>query len=173
MTLFVSRGMLLLTVVGLLTGCAGYRLGNVSGRSLQGVRNVYVPTVRNASLEADIQMVTTNAIIRRFESDGTLETSQNAQADSELDVVVTEVQLQPLRSSSNDVLTTAQYQLTVIGRATFINRRLGKKVFDNQQVEGQTSFFAQADLNEAERQALPLACQDFANQTVELVTEGW
>jgi hypothetical protein len=173
MTSFVFRGLLLLAVAGALAGCAGYRLGNVSGRTLQGVHNVYVPTVRNASLEADIQMVTTNAIIRRFESDGTLETSQNPQADSELDVVITDVQLQPLRSSSNDVLLTAQYQLTIEGRATYVNRRLGRKVFDNTPVQGVTTFFAQADLNEAERQALPLACQDFANQTVQLVTEGW
>jgi len=173
MTSLVFRGTLLLAVMGLLTGCAGYRLGNVSGRDLQGVRNVYVPTVKNASLEADIQMVTTNAIIRRFESDGTLETSQNAQADSELDVVITGVQIQPQRSSSNDVLITAQYQLTIDGRATFTNRRLGKKIFDNTPVQGTTSFFAQADLNEAERQALPIAAQDFANQTVQLVTEGW
>jgi hypothetical protein len=173
MTSLVSRGLLLLAAVGILSGCAGYRLGNVSGRQLQGVRNVYVPVARNASLEADIQVTLTNAVIRRFETDGTLATSQNAQADSEFDMVITDVQMQPMRASVNDVLLTAQYQLIVLGRVTYINRRLGRKVYDNVQVAGNTTFFAQSDLNEAERQALPLACEDFANQAVQLVTEGW
>jgi hypothetical protein len=40
-------------------------------------------------------------------------------------------------------------------------------------VSGSTSFFTQADINEGERQALPLAAIDLANNTVSLVTEGW
>jgi hypothetical protein len=151
----------------------GYRVGDISGRELQGVHSVYVPVVRNASLEPDIQMVATNAIIRRFENDGTLSVNQTADSDSELDVTITEVQRLPIRSSTSDVLVTAEYQLTIIGKATFINRRLGKKIFENATVNGSTSFFTQADINEGERQALPLACTDFANNAVKLVTEGW
>jgi len=151
----------------------GYRVGDISGRDLQGVHSVYVPTVRNSSLEADIQMVATNAIIRRFESDGTLVVNGTADSDSELDVTITDVQRLPMRSSTTDVLVTAEYQLTVIGKATFINRRLGKKIFENVNVNGSTSFFTQADINEGERQALPLACTDLAVNTVKLVTEGW
>ena len=173
MTPFAFRGLLLLAVMELLTGCAGYRVGNISGRELQGVRSVYVPTVKNASLEPDLQIVATNAIIRRFENDGTLQVNQNAQADSELDVVLTDVQIQPLRASSNDVLLTEQYQLTILGKATYTNRRIGKKIFENATVQGTTDFFTQADLNEAERQALPLAATDMANNVVQLVTEGW
>jgi hypothetical protein len=170
---FFSRGILVFAAVGLLSGCPGYRVGDISGRDLQGVHSVFVPTARNASLEPDIQMVATNAIIRRFESDGTLSVNQTQDSDSELDVTITDVQRLPIRSSTTDVLVTAEYQLTVVGKATFINRRLGKKIFENVGVNGSTSFFAQADINEGERQALPLACTDLANNTVKLVTEGW
>lgn len=151
----------------------GYRVGDISGRDLQGVHSVYVPAARNASLEPDIQVVATNAIIRRFENDGTLSVNQTADSDSELDVTITDVLRQPMRSSTTDVLVTAEYQLTVIAKATFINRKLGKKIFENVTVNGSTSFFTQADINEGERQALPLACTDLANNTVKLVTEGW
>jgi hypothetical protein len=173
MTSLVSRGIFLLAVLELLSGCAGYRLGNISGRDLQGVHSVYVPTVRNNSLEPDIEMVATNAIIRRFESDGTLSVNQNANSDSELDVVITDVTKSPIRSSTNDVLLTAEYELTIRARATYTSRRLGRKIFDNADVSGTTTFFTQADINEGERQALPLACTDLANNTVKLVTEGW
>jgi hypothetical protein len=156
-----------------LSGCAGYRVGNTSGRDLQGVRSVYVPVVRNTSLEPDLQMVVTNAIIRRFNSDGTLEVNQNSNADSELDVVVTNVQHTAVRSSTSDILVTAEYQLTIQATATYVNRRLGRKIFENTSVTGSTTFFTQSDIQEGERQALPLAADDLANNTVKLITEGW
>jgi outer membrane lipopolysaccharide assembly protein LptE/RlpB len=167
------RVSLLLSLVGLLSGCAGYRVGNISGRDLQGVHSVYVPVVRNSSLEPDLQVVATNAIIRRFEADGTLSVNQSANSDSELDVTITDVQRQPVRSSTSDVLLTAEYQLTIKATATFVNRRLGRKIFENVAVTGSTYFFTQADINEGERQALPLAAIDLAKSTVSLVTEGW
>ena len=173
MTSLLSRGILLCAALELFSGCAGYRLGDVSGRDIQGVHSVYVPVVQNESLEPDIQMVATNAIIRRFESDGTLSVDQNPNSDSELDVTITEVTKSPLRSSTSDVLITAEYELTVKAKATYINRRLGRKIFENVEVAGETEFFTQADINEGERQALPLACLDLANNTVKLVTEGW
>jgi hypothetical protein len=157
----------------LLSGCAGYRVGNISGRELQGVRSIYVPVVRNVSLEPDIQVQATNAIIRRFDADGTLETQQSGNADAELDVTITNVQRVPIRSSTGDILVTAEYQLTIEATVTFINRKLGRKIFENTGVSGSTDFFTQSDIIEGERQALPLACDDLANNTVKLVTEGW
>lgn len=162
-----------LLVVASLTGCAGYRVGDISGRDLQGVRTVYVPVARNTSLAPNAQMLVTDAIIRRFGSDGTLEVTQNAAADSELDVTVTNVQQTAVRSSSNDILVTAQYQLTIQATVTYVNRKLGRKIFENYAVAGSTTFFTQANIQEGARQALPLAAEDLANNTVKLVTEGW
>jgi hypothetical protein len=118
-------------------------------------------------------MTVTNAIIRRFNSDGTLEVNQNANADSELDVTITNVQHTAIRSSTSDILVTAQYQLTIQATATYVNRRLGRKIFENISVTGSTTFFTQSDIQEGERQALPLAAEDLANNTVKLITEGW
>lgn len=167
-----KAGLVLLAALAL-NACAGYRVGNVSGRDLQGVKSVYVPVVRNESLSPDIQVNTTNAIIRRFNSDGTLQVNQNASADSELDVTITNVRATASRSSTSDILVTAQYQLTIEATVTFVNRRLGQKIFENQSVTGSTTFFTQSDIQEGQRQALPLASQELANNIVKLVTEGW
>jgi hypothetical protein len=166
---------LVLSALAILTlsGCAGYRLGNTSGRDLQGVRSVYVPVVKNTSLQPDLQMAVTNAIIRRFNNDGTLEVNQNSNADSELDVVVTNVKESAVQSSNNDILVTAQYQLTIEGTATYVNRRLGRKIFENISIQGSTTFYTQSDIQEGIRQALPLAADDLANNAVKLITEGW
>jgi len=164
---------LALLVLLTLSGCAGYRVGNTSGRNLQGVRSVYVPVAKNTSLEPDLQMTVTNAIIRRFNSDGTLQVNSTANADSELDVTITNIQHTPVRSSTTDILVTAQYQLTIQATATYVNRRLGRKIFENYNVTGTTTFFTQSDIQEGERQALPLAAADLTNNTVKLITEGW
>lgn len=156
-----------------LSGCAGYRVGNVSGRNLQGVRSVYVPMVKNASLQPDVQPLVTNAIISRFNDDGTLTVSQNNNADSELDVTVTSVTETQVSNSVNDINITTQYQINMQATATYVNRRLGRKIFENVQVSGITNFFTQANIQEGIRQAIPLAAQDLANHTVKLVTEGW
>ncbi len=166
----VFSGLLLVLLV---SGCAGYRVGDISGRNLQGVRSVYVPLAKNVSLEPDLQTLATNAIIQRFNSDGTLECNQTGDADSELDVTISDVQRSPVASSSNNILVTAEYQLNIEAKATYVNRRLGRKIFENVAVSGSTTYFTQSDILEGERQALPLAAQDLANNTVKLVTEGW
>jgi len=162
-----------LLVVLALSGCAGYRVGNISGRDLQGVHSVYVPVARNTSLEPNLQMTVTNAVIRRFNDDGTLTVNQNSNADSELDITITSVDHNSVSSSNNDIYVTAQYQVTIQATVTFVNRRLGRKIFENVPVTGSTTFFTQANIQEGERQAIPLAAQDLANNTVKLVTEGW
>jgi hypothetical protein len=155
------------------SGCAGYRVGNISGRNVQGVRSVYVPVARNSSLQPDLQVTVTNAIIRRFNDDGTLEVNQDSNADSELDVTITDVRNSAIASSTSDVYVTAQYQVTITATATYVNRRLGRKIFENVPVSGSTTFFTQADIQEGERQALPLAAQNLAQNAVKLVAEGW
>ncbi len=156
-----------------LSGCAGYRVGNISGRDLQGVRSVYVPVAKNASLQPDIQTTVTNAIIRRFNNDGTLQVNQTSNADSELDVTITNVREVSIASNNSDINVTAQYQMTISATVTFVNRRLGRKIFENTEVSGVTTFFTQSNIQEGIRQALPLAADDLANNTVKLVTEGW
>ena len=105
-----------LVLVLSLTGCLGYRVGDVSGRNLQGVRSVYVPVAKNESLEADLQVIVTNAIIQRFNSDGTLEVNQNSNADSELDITVATVKRNAVASSTQNILQTSEYRLTIDGQ---------------------------------------------------------
>ena len=90
-----------------------------------------------------------------------------------IDVTIASVQRSAVASSTNNILVTEQYQLTITAKATYVNRRLGRKIFENTGVTGSTYFFTQADIQEGIRQALPLAAQDLANNTVKLVTEGW
>ncbi|CAF0702355.1 conserved hypothetical protein [Candidatus Methylacidithermus pantelleriae] len=154
-------------------GCAGYRLGNIGGEAVQGVRSIYVPMVKNESYAPDLQVVVTNAIQRRFDTDGTLRTTDSDHADAELEVVVRRIYREALRPEVLDPLATAQYRVHIEAQATLINRRLGRKTLDHVNVDGATTYFTQKDMVEAERQALPLAAEDLAKNLVSLVVEGW
>jgi hypothetical protein len=157
----------------LFSACAGYRLGNIGGEAIQGVRTVYVPMAKNESYSPDLQVVVTNAILRRFDADGTLRTSDSDHADAELEVVIRRVSREAIRPEVLDPLATAQYYVRIEAEATLINRRLGQKTLDHVKVDGRTSYFTQKDMVEAERQALPLAAEDLAKNLVSLITEGW
>jgi hypothetical protein len=160
-------------LVLLVAGCSGYRLGNIGGKEVQGMRTIYVPVVKNEGYEPGLQVVTTNAIIRRFENDGTLQTVKSLDADGELNVTIKKVQRIGTRNDRNNVIRTAEYEVEIIAEATFTNRRLGRKIFENKEVRGKTAFYVPNDLQEGERQALPLASEDLANNIVKLIVEGW
>lgn len=157
----------------LLTGCAGYRVGNVSGQEIQGLNSVYIPMARNESYAPDVIAYVTNQTIRAFDNDGTLRTSQSKNADSELLITVTDVDRTQTRTTREDVLTTAEYRLTISAKITLTNRVLGKKIINEQLMRGTTTFFVQQDLNEAQRQAMPLAAKDLGRNICLRVVEGW
>lgn len=157
----------------LLTGCASYHLGSVGGKNLQGVNSVYVPIVKNETLEPSIDVSTTAEIIRTFDQDGTLKTNQSPEADSQLDVTLISVGRDALTMERLDSQAGNQFQVTLTARITFMNRRLGKKICDNVTVSGSNTYIVQGDQVEAERQAMPMAEEDLAKHIVSLVVEGW
>lgn len=157
----------------LLNGCAGYRVGNISGQEVQGVKSVYVPMAKNQSFTPEIQATVTSAVVRRFDNDGTLQTMNSDHADSQLDITIIEVKMNPTRSTQTNVLVTAQYQVEVIAKVTFINRRTGKPVVVNQDFRGTALFYVAQDVQEGKRQAIPSACEDLAYNIVKRFTEGW
>jgi len=169
------KGLWLLPAIAavLLTGCASYRLGSVGGKNIQGVGSVYIPVVKNETLEPSIDVSTTAEIIRTFDQDGTLKTSQSPDADAQLDVTLVSAGRDAMTMERLDSQAGNQFQITLTARVTFMNRRLGKKVFDNVTVTGSNTYIVQGDQVEAERQALPMAEEDLAKHIVSLVVEGW
>lgn len=169
-----ASGLLALGLLVVLTGCAGYRLGNVGGKEVQGVQSVYVPMARNQTVTPPgIEFQVTNAVINKFGTDGTLETKQSVHADSELEIVIVEYDRVPLRSTQQDVLVTAEYRLLITAEIKFTNRRTSQVIISKERILGDTEFFVVQDLNEGQRQAIPLAAEDLADKIVNRIVEGW
>jgi hypothetical protein len=165
---------LLLGVMALaLTGCAGYRVGNIQSGDMKNVKMIYVPVVKNESYEPNLPVMVTNAVLRRLDNDGTFTSSRQHGADATLEITVKEMRRTPLRQTRTDVQVSEEFQITLVATATLTNLRSGKRIFTNREVTGSSKYFVQSDLQESERQTMPMAADDLAYNLVKLITEGW
>lgn len=157
-----------------LSSCAGYQLGNIPYAEMKGVKKIYVPIVKNETYEPGIETMVTNAIIRRIESDGTYQTGRLREADATLEVTLTDFKRDSLRRARQNSLVTEEYDLNLEATATLTNLRTGRKLFDKEEVIGDTSIYVnEYRMQENERQAMPLAAQALAYEIVRRITEGW
>jgi hypothetical protein len=160
------------TLAGL-NGCAGYRVGNIQGAEMAGVKTIYVPMAKNQSLESGMPGMVTQAVLRRIDNDGTYRSGRSGEADAVLEITVVQVRREPLRSSRSNVVLTEEYELVIEAEATLTNLKSGQRIFQNKIVTGKTAYYAQNNLQESERQAIPLAADNLAYNIVKLAAEGW
>ncbi len=174
----MRRAALILLLAGLVAGCAGYKIGPIKPRFMGSIQTIAIPTFRNDTLEPRVEVDLANAIINQFQQDGTYKIVDEKDADAILESSLEQIQRHPARSVIGNVLQTQEFTLTL--RARFIlKRRDTGVIIDRRAVTGQTSFFVSgsgsvaADVNQNERQAIPLAAQDMAVQLVSQYSEGW
>jgi outer membrane lipopolysaccharide assembly protein LptE/RlpB len=156
-----------------LCSCAGYKLGNIPSAEMEGVKTIYVPVVKNDSYEPGLQVLTTNSVIRKLETDGTYLSSRLTKADATLEIMITDVSRTPKRLQRDNTIVTQEYTVTITAKFTLTNHNTGKKVLNGAVASGTTDFFLFNDVQEGERQALPLAVDKLAYEIVKQVTEGW
>lgn len=155
------------------SGCAGYRVGNIQGGDMKDVKTIYVPVVKNESYEPNLPVITTDAIIRAIENDGTLSSSRQQGADATLEVTIKDMVRTPLRQDRSDIQVTQEYEVALKAVATLTNLRSGKRIFTKREVVGKSKYFVQGNLQESERQVMPMAAENLAYNLTHLITEGW
>jgi hypothetical protein len=160
----------ILAALMMASGCMGYRVGPVHKADYQSVA---VPMFQNETLMPQLEAQVTNAIIKRFQSDGMLA----VQAPDMADVVVTgrivTYERMALRSLQLDTGVTREYRIKITAEISARNTRNGNMVFESQKVSGTADTFIGEDQQSAESQALPLVADDLARQVVSLLTERW
>jgi hypothetical protein len=163
---------IILLVVALLSGCAGYTLGPIQPTFMKGVRKVAVPIFANKTFEPQVQTLVTDTFIKQLQQDGTYEITGVDQADAEIRGTIFSVTRIQARSVIGNVLASSQFNLQVTIRVQVVNPRSGV-ILGQRDVTGQTTFLVGNDLPTQERQAVPLAAEDAAVQAASYVSEGW
>jgi hypothetical protein len=169
----------LLPLVALLfSGCAGYKIGPIQPTFMAGIHKIAIPTFRNDTLEPRVEVPMATAVIHQFQLDGTYQIVNEKDADAILEGTLDTIQRRPARSVRGNVLLTKEYTLNVRGRFKLTKKDTGV-LLDQRTVTGTTSFYASGsdsvsqDVNQDERQAIPLAAEDMAVQLVSQYSEGW
>jgi hypothetical protein len=160
------------------TGCAGYKIGPIQPTIMAGIHTIAVPSFKNDTLEPRIEVLLANAVIKQIQQDGTYQVANESNADAILKGTLIEIRRHPARSVRGNVLQTKEFTLELKCRYEIVNRTTGVILYQSG-VSGTTSFFVSgsdsgaADVNQDERQAIPLAAEDLAVQVVSQISEGW
>lgn len=169
----------LLPVVALLfSGCAGYHIGPIQPKFMTGIHKIAIPSLKNDTLEPRVEVLLANALIKQFQQDGTYQIVDESEADAIVKGTLVRIVRRSARSVRGDTLLSQEYTLQLKCRLEVHNRKTGVLV-DARNVTGNTNFFVSggndgsADVNQDERQAVPLAAEDMATQYVSQISEGW
>ena len=169
------KALLWLPLFAVLCSCANYKMGNTpKGSGLQDIRILYVPTAVNETDETAVPGPVTNALLQEIDRDGTFRHARKDEADAILEVTVKRIERSPIQQSVEQYLTTLQYQLTMVLEYRVYSMKDKKEVIAKTIATGYTTFFVQGDQTESQRQALPLAAQNAAqNLVTSLASRGW
>ena len=174
-------------------GCAGYHLGSVKPSVYANIHKIHVPTFSNSTLEPRVAVLTTNAVIKSLQADGTYQISGIEDADAVLRGKITRIERRQLRAARKDTLKTREMLLFMIVEWSLhdpvtgakLDYREAKSIDDANResstnlrvrpgrVIGRTQIFLDPNCQLSERNALPLAAADAAKALTGQLTEGW
>lgn len=154
----------------LLGGCAGYHLGPVN-EQIAGDKSVEVLPFNNQTLEPRLGDAVTQALRERLQADATFHLARGGEGDIIVTGVITGYGRVGLSFLSSDVLTANNYDVTMMAHVIARDRATGKVLLDKT-VKSSTLVHVGSDLESAERQAMPLLAEDFAQNLTQLLTEG-
>ena len=161
-------------LAGLLTvglaGCAGYRLGSTLPRD---IHSVAVPIFVNQTGRPNLESEATKATLEEFQKDGGLKIASVDQADTIVEVTLTQYSLTPISYRSSQRTTPLEYRLRLTASMVFRKRVSREVLAEYRNVYGEKVFSAPGDLQSRERSALPDAASDLAHRIVRNVVESW
>ena len=156
----------------LLSGCAGYQLGEAKPAYMKNVHTLFIPVFRNNTLLPQVEGLVTDTVARQFQQDGTYKLTSRDGADAILNCTIERSTRTPARSVTGNVLLTTEFDLSLVVSYQLVDAKTSK-VLDSGQANGTTSFFVGNDTTQDERQALPLAAEQLAVRLVSAVAEGF
>lgn len=162
-----------LLISTLLNACAGYHLGSIPPKFMDGVHTVAVPTFTNDTLLPRLEVLGANSLIKQIQQDGTYRVVSAENADVIVSCRISDIRRHGARSVKSDVLKQSEFDLTVVVKYIVKKRSTGEDIHTGS-TTGSTSFFVSGnDINQDERQAIPLALENAAVHMVSQLSEGW
>lgn len=183
-----------------LSGCAGYQLGDVKPSVYAGIDSLHVPPFKNLTLEPRLSSLVTNAVITELQADGTYKVATKNNCDAVLVGTIREVRKRQLRAVRTDTLRSQELSLYLYvdfhlehpGTGARIEGQVGSAKLrvsgsggekDSEEAEtvgarqgtvvGETIQYVDRNYQVGERNALSVAAEDVADKLVAQLANGW
>lgn len=164
------RPWLWLVLAAVLSGCAGYKLGPTNGVAA-GSRTVTFKPFANKTQEPRISEYMSTSLRKVLQQDGTYRLETSGSPDIMVSGEILRFDRSGLSYQQGDVLTPAQYTLTMQCRVIAVNVNTGKTYF-NRLVQGSTYIQIGNDEYSDEREAIPILTDKIAHNAVSLLVDG-
>lgn len=119
------------------------------------------------AMEADI----TRSIIDKFLYDGNYEIKDQESAEFVLKGQLVDYRREPLRYDANDYVI--EYRLSVVVNMELFDRISGKKVWQEKNFAGESTYRTTGQYAKSENTTLDEALEDLSNRVVERTVENW
>jgi hypothetical protein len=151
-------------------GCVVYHLGSMLP---DDIRTVYMPTCVNTTSEPLIEVDATRSILAQIQMDGTLRLASQDDADTILEVRLTDFDLDPVGYDSRSSSTVNQYRMRIT--ASFVLRRQSDNsvVAESPSVVGWYDFDFTGDLTSSKAIALRPTADDLGRRIVSAIVQYW
>lgn len=142
------------------------------------IKSIYVETALNKiaieqmySYQPGIEMDVTNAVIRRFQTDGNLKIAAADKADAVLSMDLISYEQEGVRF--NPLESVAEYRLYIVLALVLRHRETGEIIWKEDSFSGNKEYFVTQVRSQGQKAATEGAIEDIARKVVDRVVEDW
>jgi hypothetical protein len=163
--------LLTLLALLLLTNCAGYQLGASKPHQMANVTKLAVPTFQNDTLEPRLEVLVTNALIKKLQADGAYQIVPRDEADAVLLATIDDVERSQFRSVRTDTLRSSEILNRLIVKYR-VEDNAGMKLLSGNE-RAWSNIVLDPNVQLSERQALADAAERLGIALASRISEGW
>jgi Lipopolysaccharide-assembly len=157
-----------------LSGC-GYTRQTVLPRN---IKTIYVETVKNKldmeevfAYHQGLEMDITNAVIRRFQVDGTVKVAKQETADAILKTDLLAYEQEGLRYDQLEEVK--EYRLFIVVRLRLVDAKTGDLIWEEPNFTGDNEYYVSEVTSLAEQKAAQNVVEKLAFNVVDRVVQDW
>lgn len=163
--------LLCLSAMLILNSCAGYQLGSSKPAKLANVNKLAIPTFKNDTLEPRLEVLTTNALIKKVQMDGAYQVVPRDEADAVLVCTIQNIRRNPFRTARFNTLRTSELQMQILVQYK-VEDLNGTALLSGVAV-GTSNIVVDPNAQLSERQALADAAEKLSTDLASAISEGW
>lgn len=163
--------LLTLPALLLLANCAGYQLGASKPHQMANVTKLAVPTFQNDTLEPRLEVLVTNALIKKLQADGAYQIVPRDEADAVLIASIDDIERSQFRSVRTDTLRSSEILNRLIVKYR-VEDNAGMKLLSGNE-RAWSNIVLDPNVQLTERQALADAAERLGIALASRISEGW